>query len=250
MQISLGLAVGAASSAPLWLPSNLGAKLKFWGREDVTLASGKVSQWTDKSGTGTVFNDNGSALIRPAYTASGGPGGRAFITSNGTSQYLAGPTALSGVATSTAYEMYIVARVNTIGTDDANFYNNDALVSDDIARFGITVRSTGPTMMVGNYDGTFDVATATFATGAWMRIRIRHESGTLGIKVNNGTEGTAASGATTPMTGAVSFFLAGAYGAIADADIAEAILCNAVLSAGERASIDAYHANYFGLTVA
>lgn len=54
-----------------WLPSQI-SNLKAWYRsDDVTLVSGKVSQWNDKSGNG-LHATQSTAAYRPSYSTSGG----------------------------------------------------------------------------------------------------------------------------------------------------------------------------------
>jgi hypothetical protein len=246
--IGMGILRTGRASGSSFAVTDLGSKLKGWYREDKTLATG-VSQWTDKSGGGNHWTQ-ATGANQPAFSASGGPNGRACIQGNGSSKKMVGP-ALNAVMSTTAKELYLVMKLNSIATDDATATNNRAVISDDNGVFYITCRSTGPAIQWVHYDGSLDTTpNATLAaTGSWSRVRIRHDGSSTFVKVGSGTEQTIASGTSSVFTAAMNLFYNVSTGEYLDADIAEIVFCNAELSGGERSDMDAYHASYFGLTV-
>jgi hypothetical protein len=148
-----------------------------------------------------------------------------------------------------AKEAYFVVKLNSIASNDATPMFNDALLTDSSGVCYLTFKTAGPVAMMTLTDGSYDTATATVATGSWMRIRIRHESGTLYIKINNAAEQSVANGNTVAFTDTLNLFYNVSTAAYLNGSIAEAIFCNAALSAAERTNVDTYHASYFGLSV-
>jgi hypothetical protein len=91
----------------LWTPAELGGSLAAWWRGDqVVLASGAVSQWTDLSGNARHWTQ-GTPANRPGWEAAG-VGGQPCLTFNGVDQILSGP---SFATLTTSASFFIVMRL-------------------------------------------------------------------------------------------------------------------------------------------
>lgn len=240
----------APSAAAYNVSTDLGTKVTFHGREAATLSGTEVTQWTDKSSTGTSITNNGAGT-GPNFLTNGGPNGRAFMRTTG-SKYLIGP-AFSNLISASAFEIYMVVRLNAAPNAQATIYNRAALLADGNATFnagayfGLHVNNTRSTQGFV-YDGSIKATPATdLALNKWERIRFRLESGTLYMKIGALAEQAIASGNVQSLAFALRIARAAIGSEFLDCDIAELIICNATLSAAERKKVDDYHLDYFGL---
>lgn len=186
-----------------WTPKETGSALKLWLTADtgITQAGGVVSQWDDQSGNGNNFT--ASSTAQPAFSSSDAAfGSRPVLTWDGSNDVMTGP-ALSAFVANNAYTVFAVVNVTTIHTSTVNFELNDAIVGESGGLFALYLRST-PTIGIYNWDGNRDTAATSISTATTFIVTARHASGSLGIRINEGSETTAASGNTTGLTGTVT----------------------------------------------
>jgi hypothetical protein len=95
---SEGSASANSNAIEQWVPSDLGASLQaLWDAEDtstITIAGSKVSAWADKV-AGVVISQ-ASAAIQPAWSTTGGVGGRNGVVFNRTTAQRLASTAAVG----------------------------------------------------------------------------------------------------------------------------------------------------------
>lgn len=244
-----------------FLPTDLGSKLRFWGRaDDVVLGTGVNTQrLNDKSGNG-LYMEIGTANNQPDQSTSGGPNNRAYLTFDGVStgdgDVLSGwaPNATWTTDAANEKEINIIARPNR-DADDAGstkYWQCDTLVGDSGGYFGISRNDTDQ-VFVGNFDGGVEQETSkvTWATNTWTRIRLRHTGGVLYMKVGTQAEVSVSSGSTdTVNTGAVR--LGGGYtgsnNQFGGWDICDVIFTDPLTST-ESDDLDSYFEDYYDLTL-
>jgi hypothetical protein len=134
------------------------------------------------------------AAARPTYGGSGNG-----VDFDGTDDRLSGPV-LSSLITAAAYTVFIVFSADTAATNGASTWNNEALIGQGSAFFGVHLKSA-PTATLFNWDGSDDSASASISLATRTIVTARHGSGTLGVRVNGGAEVTTASGNTTVISG-------------------------------------------------
>lgn len=181
-----------------WRPTDVGSALRLWLEGDTVVQSGGVAdQWTDKSGAGN--NYTGALTARPSVAVDAAFGNRQVLTWDGTNDVMTGP-APSALISVTEFTIFAVFSVTAIDTNNPNFELNDSLFSDSVGLVNLYFRST-PTIGVYNWDGSRDTAATAVSTDTPTIVTARHAGGSLGIRLNEGSEVTAASGNTTGLTG-------------------------------------------------
>jgi hypothetical protein len=140
-------------AAVLTVTANL--QLRLRADLGVTLVSGKVSQWNDQSGNGRNFGQ-ATADARPTYVSSA-QSGKPGISFDGTDDVLEGASGAiltSSLMTAAAGSVYAAAKVRVIHSNDANKYNNEAIIGDitPTGNWGIRFRSV-PEYIAQHWDG-------------------------------------------------------------------------------------------------
>ncbi len=137
-----------------------------------------------------------------------------------------------------------VIRFNTGDEFELLFGCVDASVDIAAARLALWVydssapeSGTTATLASYNFDGTADSATKDKLLGYPLVISLRHESGMLYIRTNNGTEVAVASGDTSSLVGTLRLALSGAS-QNADIKVFEAATFNCVPPEGVRDSLE------------
>ena len=95
-----------------FVPTQLGSALLAWFSSDVgvSVGSGTVSQWNDRSGNGHNATQ-GVPANQPAYTASGGPNGAPYLSTSGAT--VAAGLATGAFAIAQATDIFAVAKWTT-----------------------------------------------------------------------------------------------------------------------------------------
>jgi hypothetical protein len=110
---------------------------------------------------------------------------------------------LSDFITASAGYVIIGIFIDDANGASATVASNDGIMVDASDRFGLFAK-TDDTIQALNFNGTADAATVTpLAMATAYVVEWRHEGGTLGLRINGGTEATVASGNTSTLTGVV-----------------------------------------------
>jgi hypothetical protein len=250
--LRLGMGFHAAGSA--WTPAQLGAKLAVWldpykgvysDLAGTTLCNNgdAVALWKDQSGNGNNFNQS-VAGARPIYSTTA-LGGKAALTTgvsanhrlvcvNNSSSYLSGSGA----------ERWLVKKelANPPVAGDGSSEIN----------FGVDSSTTHIPYTDGNiYDAFASTTRQSFARGIDVSQPFIYASlSGAGLWTAYGN------GAQLYTTGANTFFadsakaqICGTSGSLSDGVFSEWVICNAVLTAGERANVKNYLSNKYGIAV-
>lgn len=212
------------------LPSDVSNLVGWWKADSLALANGaSVPTWTDNSATGASLTQ-ATGATQPTYQTNV-LNGFPVLRFNG-SQYLENAT-FSFVQPTT---MFVVSKYTTAGTSPtligAASANQNAIFYDASnftnAYAGISL--TGNTSVLGS----FIITTAQFNTAS----SLLHVNGTQQASGNAGS-----SNMTSLRVGNNS------SGNTIIGDVAELVIYNRVLTTAERASIDTYLSNKYGIAV-
>lgn len=229
-----------------WTPLAIGSPLTGWWRgDDVTLTSGKVSSWNDKSGNARHLTQS-TAGARPVV-ASAAINDLDAVEFDATDDCLRG-AAISNFFTSTAGQVYSLHRHAALHYNDALSFLNQPVWSDTGQFAGVFVRST-PLINGYNWDGNEDKASVSSGDAlTWHLCTWRHSAGMVGIRRGTGSTFTeTASGATQFMTGLFDIGSQGTTGGAFDGRMADIFVCNAALSDADDGYARAYFATRYGL---
>lgn len=107
--------------------------------------------------------------------------------------------AISNFIAAGAYTILVAFYADASGTDSATSYENDSILSDVGGFFALYLRSSNK-IGVYNWDGSEDKVEIAVTYGASHVVRIRHDSGSIYISLDGGSESSTASGNTTTLT--------------------------------------------------
>lgn len=229
--------------SPAWalqaLPTDV-ASVKAFFRADssYTLSAGTVSAWASLASTPALGLAQATGAFQPAFSGSGGPGGRPAISFDGINDSLVGNNRANYFST-TDGEIICGVRPDAASLGGAGaYFNFHGIVADNSGGLGLHYRTAG-VLDAGNFAGSAQSAQGTYTLGQWTSLRWQHTGGnvSLGQDAGMGSLTSVASGATTS-TGAICVgngavrYLTGL--------VTDVIICNAALSAAELAIIRSY----------
>ncbi|WP_394891006.1 Ig domain-containing protein [Mesorhizobium sp. AaZ16] len=200
-----------------------------------TDVSGAVSSWNDQSGNSRHMAQ-ATAGNRP-LVATAGPNSIACADFDGTDDILVGSIAISNFISASAGYLVVSFLADTITVNNANAWSNHAIIEDFGQFLGLHLRDTGSpdTISAYNWDGNADVAARVEINAGTANVaEWRHEGGNVYVRVNGGTEASAASGNTQLLTGQLRF---GGASAWLDGKIFEVATFSTVPASGDRDAI-------------
>lgn len=215
--------------------------LTSYGGAFYTPVSGEVNVLLDQSGNSRNLTAT-AANTRPGVTTAG-PNSRAaadFDRDPANEPILSGPQLSSIIANNNGF---IVAIVQIDSYTSAAFN----LFYDTLVFMALNASTTGNGIYGFNNDGAGDFTTIStaMAAGAVHVVTWRHESGTLAISIDGGTEVTVASGNTSTMTGTFRFGNAGTSSL--DGKLLEMYSWSTTPSSGDRTAIINQAKTYAGI---
>lgn len=227
----------------LWTPDLLGSRLTLWAfasdLDDFFNDGDKVSELANYgSAGGTLFNENVSNAPWPSLEKNE-VNGKSALRFDGVDDYFAG-LPISAYITASAYHAFIVAKgASNVSNLTKGFWT-------DAGGFAALLQKNTGAAVAYNWDGNADTAEAPGTLNVWTLYTSRHGAGMIGVKVNGGTEVTAASGNTSLVSG---LFYLGRYQGqgFLQCDIAEVAFINEYLSAADAALMEGYLAWKYGL---
>lgn len=250
-----GVARGTVGSHPLDGLSPTGAfsfsrkLLSAYGGSFYTTNTGVVDALLDQSGNSYDLTQ-GTGADRPT-PATAGPNSVACGDFDGAGDYLTG-TAISNLISNSAGYVIATVLIDAVANNAANVYQNNAIFSDSggfVGIFAKNVSGTTPTFFAYNWDGNADSDSGSaFSLATAYVLTWRHESGTLYLSVNGGTETTVASGNTSTMTGNLRLGAQGA-GTFLDGKIFEAATFSTIPTSGQRTAMIQDFGLYVGAAV-
>lgn len=172
---------------------------------------------------------------------------------DGADDFLQGPN-LSRFISAGAFTLFAVIRA-TAGGAAANVEDWPPIFTDQAQGFVVGVGSAGKVGLANPVSGgtTVNRVEANYTLNTWGVVEARHESGTIGIRVNGGSETTTSSASTHGPSGgttlAVPCSIGGALGgpAFLAGDIAEFLCWNVALSSDDKALVRTYLTSRWGV---
>jgi hypothetical protein len=168
----------------------------FVGSSRYTDVSGAVSSLKDQSGNARNL-DQATAGNRPAVTTAG-PNSRA--AADFASQDTLIGTAMSSFMASNAGYAIVSFIADSIASNGAQSYNNNAVWTDGGGFTGVYLKNAGTpkTAIAFNWDGNDDAASsAVISLGTVYVVEWKHEGGNISLRVNGGAWVDVASGNTS-----------------------------------------------------
>lgn len=212
---------------------------------DADLVSGNdgdaIQTWSDDSGYGNNFSQAYSGYRPLLKKAANGINGHNVLRFDGIDDVMAGPAASSVISVS-ADTVWIVFRILAITTNETGsmLYANDTALCGGYCWGVIFLTSLGAVIFLNSDGIPYERVSAAISTSTPYISRSRHSSGNLYLRINAGSEGSVSAGDIYRV--AENLRLAADYsGSIfTQIDIAEVIIFNSALSAGNMATVDAY----------
>lgn len=226
-------AVGASVQTPqAIMGANCTARWK--STNGIILATG-VASWLDL--VASIDFAQGTGANQPAFTASGGPNNKPFLTLDGTNDSLAATLARAAPGTTPA-AMWTVVR-------QLAWFANDPLLNDTNGSF--VVRQVGASPQLVLFGGGANQATnGGLILNTWGRLQAEFVNSSSDRLQCIGTSQNAA--ATSGNTAGTAPLLGrnGASSVFGNFDVCEVCFFDVVPSAGQNAALDAYCNSEYG----
>lgn len=238
---------GGGSPPPPFDPTSV-TGLTLWVRaEELSQSDGQsVSSWADLSGNGNDFSVAGST---PPICKTAIIGGKKVVRFNGVNTTFL-TTAVDGsvLFSNSAYTFIVVCQTSAVNTNAPNssFWTNDTILSVGLGWGGLYFRGTYEAV-AGNWDGSADATSKSVSLNTPMIVSSQHGGGSLFLAINDGAQGSVASGNTAG--GLNEKFRVGAQNAFAlTGDVAEVLVYNNKVSAADLSYlIDGLNTYYGGI---
>lgn len=221
------------------LPTDYANLSGWWDASQESFANNDpVGTITDKSGNSR--NLTGAGAARPTFKTAMFPRGGSGFDFDGTDDAVTSAATFETFAPAAAYSFAFLFIANTIGTANANSYDNDAVFCETNGNCSLYLHSTTPTAGLGHWDGADKKQTQTIVTGTACVITGRYDGTNIYIAKDGGAEASTAAGTRS----AGGFFLR--FGAnynsaqFADITIAEGFFYSVARTAGEMATMASY----------
>ncbi len=174
-----------------------------------------------------------------------------IIRSDGVDDFLQGPKVGTFIDPN-AFTIFAVAKATNGGTGAVSTW--PPLLTDQLNGFVLGFGSAGKLGLLNTTAGTADEAICNYTLGTWAVMEARHATGTIGVRVNGGTEVTHASGTTLLEAGGstlnipFSLFSGLAVGTpLLAADLAELLIWNTALTDPDKALVRTYLSGRWGI---
>lgn len=254
---------------PQFDPRRLGDLEAWWDAGDesvMTLDSGRVAQWRDKSGRGRHAANSAAGSTQPDYITGGSNGRNVVRFAAASSQVLTVPdsTGLFNFLHDGTLS-YVAAVVNVTGGANRRIIGNNT-VSGNLIGFTLTYASSNSRLLilVGSIDAVVNTGVQPYDNTAIFDATTLHEivldagNATPAARVATRTNGAAAIAANTAneapvATSAAYDFQLGAAGEGASGltgDICEVLLYSSQPTAAAQATLRRYLAAKWGVTLA
>ena len=228
-----------------WTPAALGSKLTLWTDErDLVVTGSGYSDW----GNQIVGGANDLAQTTDASRPESGAtiNGYAAPNFDGTADFMTG-AAISNFISASAYFARVIFSADALGPAPTVGYS-EALIAGETGGYWYPFSLSTSGVQCGHWDGSNkQTSRVAVSAGTSYRARAQFSGGSLGLRVAGTTATPVAAGNVSVLTGTLRIGYRGS--AYYDGKIASLIICNAALTAGEIAALDAYDAAKYGVTV-
>lgn len=193
-----------------------------------------IGTWSDESGNAAHFTESSNKPL--LKKAANGINGHNVLRFDGTNDLLTCAKALSTIIAAAADTCWLVFKIIVNDTNSTTLYFNDTAIG--AMSWGLTFRtSNGINAFI--YNGVYLSKTQSVSTSTPYIARSRRTSGTIYLRIDGGTEGSAAGGNVSGLTDKPTLGTDGTV-IFTRIDIAEIIVFNSALPADSMAIVDAY----------
>ncbi len=228
-----------------WRPTTTSG-LQLWLRADMGVTgTSTVDQWDDQSGNNRDFT--ATSISRPALNTTG-LNGLPSIDFDGVNDTMYSTAPLSDLITNSASTAILVYEITSYINNSAP-YNTDSVISQSAAYWGISHKTSGPSVQFYIWDGadrTRDVI-GPAAPGDVIAVH-RHFGGNVYGSVNGSAENSGVSGNVQVLTGTMALGSAnGGANTFANIRLAEVIVYNTDIGDADVARAKGYANSRYGV---
>lgn len=211
-------------------------------------ANGAVARWEDKSGN-KLHATQGTANNRPLRKTAQHNGKDALDFDGSDDRFTFGSTTPFQVfAMRSTYSAFVVGIADTVGTNSANPFENEAFWGDESGIVGCYLRSNN-TANTWNYDTGSRIASVSYTAGSLAIFGSEFRAGSIRMRLNGGSEVATAS--TDTFLANLTLNIGRQYNSnnfCLDGQIGEILFYRNALSAAQREAVEGYLAHKWGLS--
>lgn len=216
-------------------------------------ADGDVGRIQDKSGNNRHFTQ-ATAADRPRRKTSV-QNGLDVVRFDGATEYLELGLAWSTLIAAAAGSVFIVAKATTITTNEADVWDNQAVLTDAGLWHGFfVVKSTGAALSFANATSSDPEVSVSYTAGNWAIFSTWHDGTNINARINRGSVVSTALGTRTNLSGNTVLMGTtndqsdGGYTPkFFDGDVGEIITSNQALTLGDRQQVESYLADKWNI---
>jgi len=242
-------------------PASIDGLTAWWDASDSTTlldadtggsaatADGEVGRIEDKSGAGRNFFQATSSN-RPTRKT-GVQNGLDAIRFDGTNDRMQTSQAFSSFVDSNQGTVFVVCKATSVDTDSGTQPSNDVVLTEAGGAHGfVMLRSNDTAAAFGFGVSPFAYTTAslTYVPGSWKVFSTLHDGTDLAFHINSGSPAT---GALATRNFVANSLVLGANNNVSqffDGDVGEIITYNVALSSGDRAKVETYLMDKWGIS--
>lgn len=246
------------SSGPRWSPQSIpGNILDLHAGKGITLVSTLVSAWADQSPAGNDFAQ-GTSTLRPLWSATGGPASNPTVDFRGLTRSEGLVSGAVAMAAATGLTFAVVMNYDDV-TSSPIWLEMSTAYSSNTGASAITYANAASQQRMNTHDASAIAiwGSTAMTLGQWYRNVCTHDltlsASEARIYLDDVQNGAVVGGFDNDLTGTFGDFAwyLGGRGAThtfpLDGQISQVVAYNRVLSAAERALLDAYFVSEWGL---
>lgn len=226
---------GGGDPNALKLPEASATLETFWRADTVSTTGSLIDSATDKSGNGRTASAAGGA--RPTLVTSGGPNDQPYMEFDGTSDALT----TSSFTISQPLSIMLVMNSDT--------WTNGERILDGVAADRCVLAQLGASPGHQLYAGSAFACLTNITLAQWNVVMIEFNGASSRIRVNQGSVGASGNPGSTGITDGVTLGAKWGPTAFCDVHIAEARYFSGALSTTDRAYLETYASDRYGITL-
>jgi hypothetical protein len=211
-------------------------------------ADGEVGRIQDKSGNSRHFTQDTSANRPTRKTAQ--QNGLDVLRFDGTNDRMVTSFFFSELFNASSSSAFIVAKALSVGTNDANPYQNASILAEQSAAHGFVMLRSNDTAGSFSTDNGVSYVTPTlgYTPGNWKVFSTTHDGSVLSLSINGGSANTASTSARVNVEFNMVLGANWNFSEFLDGDVGEVITYDVALSGSDRNSVISYLMAKWGIT--
>jgi hypothetical protein len=237
-------------------PANIPGITAWWDASDpstlfdatsggiAVAAGGEVARLEDKSGNGRHFTQDTSAN-RPTRKTSE-QNGLDVLRLDGTNDQMAIAADFSAFFSEDAGTAFVVAKAESVTTNDDIPYLNACVLSFDLAIHAFVMLRSNNTAASFGYDNGIRTASLSYVPGNWKVFSTTHGGGSLLFSINGSSPSSTSLGTRTFTSNVLRLGSNSEETVFLDGDVGEIITYNVALSTADREAVETYLMDKWG----